>query len=75
MATRLFHVVFRAKPRHAASNSGLGKVSLTRVELYISFCVACHTCVQLVGSTYLNAGEVIAGECVYLPLIMFCLLG
>jgi len=75
MATRIFHVVFRAKRRHISSNSGLGKLSLTMVEIYISFCVAWHTCVQLVGSTYLNADEVIADECVCLPLILFCRFG
>jgi hypothetical protein len=75
MATRIFHVVFRAIPRHVSSNSDLGKVSLTRVELYIPFCVACHACVQLVGSTYLNVNEVIAGECVCLSLILFCRFG
>jgi hypothetical protein len=75
MATRFFHVVFRVKPRHVSSNSALGKVSLARVELYITFCVAFHTCVQLVGSIYLNVEEVNAGECVCLPLIMFCCFG
>ena len=75
MANRIVPDVFRGKPRHVSSNLGLGNLSLTKIELHLSFCVACHTCVRLVGSIYLNVDEVIAGEYVCLLLIMFCRFG
>lgn len=65
MATRIFHVLFRANPRHVSSSLGLGNVSLTKVELCTSFCVACHTYVQIACSTYLNAEEIFSGECMF----------